>query len=264
MAQTQKIYLGSHLIGDVRYGSHKIITRYADEGARVIDSSTILFLDSTDSNSYGGSGNTWYDLSPSGNNVVGDAITNYWNSANSTFQFPGSSTTDDTASATANSSFDIFDGDFTIQFVQTIDDANSGAQLNLTAPFGLSYFNSNPGWGMLINRDSGDANYKKLFFYLNNSVVVSTSTIFTNLQDFFVIQIVRSGSDITIYSDLTSVGTGTSSANANNNLDLIVGKAGATAYPTDGKLANLALYDRALDSAERQKNYDYFASQLGF
>jgi hypothetical protein len=264
MAQTQKIYLGSHLIGDVRYGSHKIITRYADEGARVIDSSTVLFLDSTDSNSYGGSGNTWYDLSPSGNNVVGDAITNYWNSANSTFQFPGSSTTDDTASATANSSFDIFDGDFTIQFVQTIDDANSSAQLNLTAPFGLSYFNSNPGWGMLINRDSGDANYKKLFFYLNNSVVVSTSTIFTNLQDFFVIQIVRSGSDITIYSDLTSVGTGTSSANANNNLDLIVGKAGATAYPTDGKLANLALYDRALDSAERQKNYDYFASQLGF
>ena len=263
MAQTQKVYLGDDLIGDVRFGEHKIITRF-DSPARIIDSSTVLFLDSTDNVSYPGSGDTWYDLSPSANHATGDAFSSYWNSVNSTFQFPGDATTNDSGSVSANSSLDIFDGDFTIQFVGTVDFANSNVNLNLTSPVGLSYYNSNAGWGMLINRDSGDGNYRKLFFYQNNAVKVSTSTIFTNLQDWMVIQIVRSGSTLTVYADNTSVGSTTDSTNSNNNLDLIIGRASSTAYPWAGKLANIALYDKALSSAERQTNIDYFGTKLGF
>lgn len=265
--KTQKLYLGDNPIEDVRFAGHKIITQLEGEPGKLIDSSTVLFLDSTDVHSYDGTGTTWYDLSTSGNNASGDAFTSYWNS-NGYFDFDIACgvTSGDTAVVTGDSSMDIFDGDFTVQFVMTIDEACGLTFSDLVGPFGVEGFNSNPGVGLLINRDSGDANYKKLTWYMNNASVLTTSAVFSNIGDWFVIQVVRSGSTLTVYADNSSVGSTTNSTNANNTNDVFIGRGvrSAARYWMGGKLANIAFYDKALSSAERLQNVDYFKYKLGF
>ena len=53
-----------------------------------INSGLLLHLDAGNSNSYSGSGNTWNDLSPSGNNGIINGAT--FNSSNKSFDFDGS------------------------------------------------------------------------------------------------------------------------------------------------------------------------------
>lgn len=263
MSKTQKIYLGEDPIYDVRYGSHKIITALGDNKQVVIDSSTVLYLDTTNLDSYNGSGTTWYDLSSAGNDCDVTNLTGSWDS-NGYFDIPFASWVGP-ATVTHNSSLDVFDGDFTIQIVGSMDDSASVPD-DLCGIFGKRAFNSNPGIGHLFVRNSADANYKKTVLYINNSSVGVSSTAFTNLGDWFVIQYVRSGSTVTYYANNTSIHSGTNSSNGNNTLDFKIGGSNNTSTNQRwaGKIANVAIYDKALSSAEREQNLNYYKNELGF
>lgn len=263
MSNTQKIYLGDHLIEDIRYGNHKIITALGNNSFPVIDSSTVLYLDTTNSDSYNGTGATWYDLSSAGNDADVTNLSGSWDS-NGYFDI-GFSTYAGEGTVTHASSLDVFDGDFTVQIVGSMDDS-AGAPNDLCGMFGKTRFTSNPGIGHLFVRNPSDGNYKKTVLYVNNTSIGVSSVAFTNLGDFFVIQYVRSGSTINYYANNTSIHSGTNSSNGNNTLNFVIGTANTTsdAYRWAGKIVNIGIYDKALSSAEREQNLNYYKNELGF
>ena len=234
----------------------------------VLDADTKLFLDTTNPSSYPGTGNTWTDLSGNSNNADVSLVTSYWTgSGGGYFDWPGNDYTK-IATVAHNSTLNIFDGDFTVMFVGTIDTAAGGTS-DLVGAFAKPDWNNNPSFGWLILRNSADGNYKKTNFYLNGSGIgLSTGTTYNNLGDWFVLQYVRSGSTLTYYNTSnTSIGSFTSTANGNNTGTMQIGRARNNAsfnYRWDGKIAGIGLYDKALSSAERLQNINYFKSKLGF
>jgi hypothetical protein len=234
----------------------------------VIDSSAKLFLDTTNPSSYPGSGNTWTDLSGNGNNADVSLITAYWTgSGGGYFDWPGNDYTK-IATVTHAASLNLFNADFTVMFVGTID-ATAGGQSDATGPFAKPNWPDNPSMGWLINRNSADINFRKGAFYLNGTAAgLSTGTFFSTIGDFFVTHIVRSGTNIQYYDTAnSSIGSFTFSLNGNNTGNLRIGRArdiSTTNYRWDGKQAGIGLYNKALSAEERLQNINYFKSKLGF
>ena len=227
---------------------------------------SVLLLDATNPSSYPGSGTTWTDLSGNGNNANVSLITSYWN-AGGYFDFPGTDYTK-IATVTHASSLNIFDGDFTILVVGTVDALASGVGDNV-GPIAKINWDSNPGWGILINRLSGGSDIGRMNLRLSgNWTNFSPNPIYSSVGDWFVLQVVRSGSTVTYYDTTnTSIGSGTNSGNGNNSSNITIGRGKNDAtynYKWDGKIAGIGLYDKALSSTERQQNIDYFSNQLGF
>ena len=235
-------------------------------GPSPVTDASVLLLDATNASSYPGSGNTWSDLSGNSNDADVSLITSYWN-AGGYFDFPGTDYTK-IATVTHASSLNIFDGDFTILVVGTVDATGTGFSDNV-GPVAKFNWDDNPGWGILVNRLTGGADIGRMNLRLSgNWTNFSPDPVFLTVGDWFVMQIVRSGSTVTYYNAANqAIGTGTNAGNGNNssNFQIGRGKNNATAnYKYDGKIAGVALYDKALSEAERQQNIDYFASQLSF
>jgi len=263
------LYLGDKLVNPIYNERFVGINSYTQaEGLSPVLDQAAFFLDATDPTSYPGSGNTWTDLSGNGNNADVSLITTYYTaSGGGFFDFPGTDYTKIGTIADA-ASLDVLDGDFTFLLVATIDTSGGGSS-DTAGPFGFGNWFVNPGMGWLWNRNSADGNYKKMFFYLNGSSLGgSTSTMFTNLGDWFAVHVVRSGSNVTYYNTAnSSVGSFTNTANANNNSGVTIGRARNDAtfnYKWFGKIASIGLYDKALSSDERLQNINYFKDQLGF
>ena len=242
------------------------IKKQAPAALSPVLSQSAILLDATNPASYPGTGNTWSDLSGNGNNADVSLITSYWN-AGGWFDWPGTDYTKIALVSAANS-LDVLDGDFTWLFVASID-ASAGGLSDLCGLFGMNIFFSNPGSGVLFNRNPSDGNYKKVSFYLNGVALGnSTSTAYANLGDFFVVHIVRSGSNVQYYTTSnSSIGSFTNSANANNNNNIEIGRGRNDAsfgYRWDGKVSGFGLYDKALTSDERLQNINYFKDKLGF
>ena len=260
------LYLGDKLINPIFNERFVGINPYSEAQPSLVTNQSVLLLDATSAASYPGSGNTWTDLSGQGNNANVSLITSYWN-AGGYFDWPGTDYTKIATVADA-ASLDVLDGDFTFLLAATID-ASAGGSADTAGPFGFGNWFVNPGMGWLFIRNSGDANYRKFNFYLNGTGVgLSTSVAFTTLGDWFVLQIVRSGSTVTYYNTSnTSIGSFTNSANANNNSGVTIGRARNDAtfnYKWDGKIAAIGLYDKALSSDERLTNINYLKGELGF
>jgi hypothetical protein len=263
------IYLGDKLVKPV-FGNQFVGINpfFAADIVPVIDSSTKLFLDTTNPSSYPGTGNTWSDLSGNGNNANVTDITSYWTgSGGGYFDWPGNDYTK-VATVTHSSSLNLFNSDFTVMFVGTVDTAAGGTS-DLVGPFAKPDWNLNPSMGWLMIRNSADGNYRKGNFYLNGTGIgLSTGTFFDSLGAFFVAHIVRSGSTVTYYTTAnTSIGSFTSSANGNNSNNLRIGRGRDNAtfnYRWDGKQAGIGFYNKALTSDERLQNINYFKAKLGF
>ena len=243
-----------------------IIQQVGPIGPSPVTDASALLLDATDINSYPGSGNTWTDLSGNGNNADVSLITSYWN-AGGYFNWPG---TDYTKVATVPhaASLNIFDGDFTIMFVGTITKTGTGYDDNV-GPIAKINWDSNPGWGVLINRLTGGADIGKTNLRISGAwTVFSPSPIFLNVGDWFVVHMSRSGSTIKYYNTANQqIASGTNAGNGNNSSAITIGRGKNVAtgnYKWDGKLAGIALYDKELSEAERQQNIDYFAEKLSF
>jgi hypothetical protein len=262
----QGLFLGNTPIQLIQNNNFVVANPYTEVGPSPVLDQSVLLLDATNPASYPGSGNTWTDLSGQGNNADVSSITTYWN-AGGWFDWPGNDYTKVATVADA-ASLDVLDGDFTFVLVGTVD-ASAGGLADLAGPFSMNDWFDNPGMGWLVIRNSSDGNYKKMNFYLNGGALgVSTGTIFTNLGDWFVIHVVRSGSNVQYYSTAnSSIGSFTNSSNANNNNGVIIGRGrndGSFNYRWDGKISCVGLYDKALSSDERLQNINYFKDQLGF
>jgi hypothetical protein len=227
---------------------------------------SVMMLDATSATSYPGTGNTWTDLSGNGNNADVSLVTSYWN-AGGYFDWPG---TDYTKIATVShaASLNIFNADYTVLMVGTID-ATAGGFSDLAGMWSKPDFNANPSTGQLFIRNSADGNFRKMQYYINGTGIgLSSGTAFASIGDWFVIHVTRSGNTYTYYDvNNNSFGTATSSLNGNSTGTLQIGRArnDATAnYKWDGKVAGIGLYTGVLTSDERLQNINYFKDKLGF
>jgi hypothetical protein len=268
---SQRIYLGDSevfALYDNKWSAVNPFFQPEAEPTPVLTDS-VMMLDATSATSYPGTGNTWTDLSGNGNNADVSLITPYWN-AGGYFDFPGTDYTK-VGTVTTAASLDIFDGDFSCIVVGTIDLAKGGVD-DACGPYSNDQYFAAPGTAILIVRNSADGNYRKMQFYLNQTVEaglgLSTGVVFTNIGDWFVIHVVRSGSNVQYYNTAnTSIGSFTSSNNANNDRNFIIGRGrnnASTSQRYDGKIACLGFYDKALSADERLENINYFKNKLGF
>jgi hypothetical protein len=263
------IYLGDKLVKPIFGNQFMGINPFFVPEPTPVLTDSVMMLDATSATSYPGTGNTWTDLSGNGNNADVSLITPYWN-AGGYFDFPGTDYTK-VATVTAAASLDIFDGDFTGIYVGTIDASAGGVGDSVGFYSNDEYF-AVPGTAVFLNRNPADGNYRKMSIYLNQTaeslVGLSSSPAYNSIGDWFVLHIVKSGSNIQYYNTSnSSIGSFTNTNNANNNRNFIIGRGRNNATVNqrwDGKIACLGYYDKALSADERLENINYFKNKLGF
>ena len=104
--------------------------------------------------------------------------------------------------------------------------------------------------------------------FLWQGLLAASSSIsggYEALNDWTNLQLVRSGSTTTLYTNLTSSMTTGSLINMNTTQSISIGRGldGTFGYELAvGKLAFVALYNRALTAADRQQNHDTISPKL--
>ena len=257
-----------------------------------------LFLDAANTTSYSGTGNTWTDLSGNGNDFTGGAYsgtstpTFVSNGDASYFQFQESSGTLFSANSTTPSDYG-FGGtpdDFTISFWANPNSLTSGVHNDNEFWFNFSYGYTRTDNGLVITGGSAETSVWQMaragsnrsqndLFRLsafeagrgldNNWYnVASDAGNWTNYT--FVSEVDSSNGmtallyvngSATSYTETLSLRTSVTIS----NIDYFViggSVAGTSDYMWNGKLANLALYNRALPASEVLSNYNALSSRF--
>lgn len=270
MAESQKMYLGDTLLNKTYLGSVGTREFYnADIGEGLVTDSSVLLLDSTDSNSYPGSGNTWTDLSGNGNDADVTSWGPYWN-ANGYWLLPGNQGNSVYGLVSHASSLNVFSGTYTLLFCGSIEYTAGGNQ-DFAGMFvkADSWVNS-PGWGAAVNRNTADGRYELApTWRINNTINQGTTLQAWTLGTPFVFHLEYNNGVRTIYdTDNNIVAQGTAATyDANNTNDLFLGRASSLAtqyYGWAGKYVSAGIYTKVLTSNERLQNINYFKAQLGF
>lgn len=255
--------------------------RNQNEKPGLVTNGAVLLLDAADPRSYTSGSSTWNDLSGFGNNATFSGSMNlYWNSTfGGYFDFPNNYNVYATV-AQASSINNITLGDFTIECWWTVDAAAGGAEDNV-GWFGKTNWSTNPGIAVLSGRDTGTAFAGTCDFIINaggfrpaNSQLTNQTKVFwpdsstgfaTNTWS--CTQFVRTGTILSVYSNLRFLWSNTCASFVSNTNNLIIGRPrsdNATfGYEMDGKMMVLAWYNRALNAAERAQNYNVMASRVG-
>ena len=213
-------------------------------GPRVVTDGLVLALDAGDTNSYSGSGNTWYDLSGNGRNATVNGSPTF---TNGYFDI----TSDSTYISLSNSGLVPRTNDFTystwINFdatdaLDTIFENGSWGdtllfryQTNLVAVYAEGALRGNFSWtatagvwyNVVFKRESGTCS-----MYINNTL---TGTPFTMTTDI----------------DL-----------ANTNLFLMRSQHVVNQF-LNGKIATFSIYNRALTASEIQQNFNATRGRFG-
>ena len=210
--------------GYIYNGTHADVEDYKN----IITRGLVLHLDASALESYPSSGTSWYDISGNGNDgTLSNGPT--FNSGNQGYIiFDG--TNDYMDSNATSSNFTFGTGNFTIDMWY----------YPLT-----SYAATN---GYLIDLGSNGTRlqmyYNNIYFYGANSTYAlgSTGSGFT-INNWYHIVATRNGSDLTIYINGSSVGTGTNGDNLTENKYRIGAYGGATTgYNFNGRIASVKIY----------------------
>lgn len=205
----------------------------------IVRNGLISCLDASDINSYIGSGNTWFDLSYSGNNgelINGPMFNN---------EFKGNIT---------------FDGvnDYVVQSSLNPTNFTCDITFSSTASSGYIIRKINYGWGIWINSTGSitawvdtDTNHRstsKVFSYSGITNIVLTFGDST-------IKIFKNGELI------STTNTTTNSVYSPVN-GIYIGSDGPTAGFLNGKIYSYKLYNRVLTTKELQQNYQQYKTRF--
>jgi hypothetical protein len=286
------IFLGDQLVTNAYLGSETVVnaTLYSELG---IISSSVLYLDFTNEASYPGSGGIWYDLSGYDNHAYMDNLTQLFYTASSYGGFfgipvqPEPNVDYDRVPAVSHSvSLNVFDGDYSILMVGSIDaslgpSSGSGTNADYVSFYSKPAGDANQSIGILINRNDDDPNFNTFAPTINGLVPgfgsvggeVFGNNFIPGLGQFFVNHVVREGGYMSMYDtdnndNYGPVAGDVAASNGNNTGDLFIGRWKASIqfnyWFQGGKIVAFAIYDRGLTEAERQQNIDYFKTRIGF
>ena len=258
-------YLGNTLITNVQLGSVAI-----GEGVQYIipnyvTQSATLILDAGNPLSYTSGSTQWRNLASGFNTTasIENGMQNgYSASLGGYFNFPSGSTYLTNMGGPWSTSVS-FAGNFSFNMWFAINnfrpsDPTAADWVGLLAKDSIG---SNPGFGIIVNRDTSLLNRGQVRFYANGLTFdfptkpTITSGKWNNLQ------ITRSGSIITGYWDGSSIGTGSYSGSLNDtNVNMTFGRgsySGPTSfYKFEGNVSFLAAYSSSLSQGEIVQNYN--------
>lgn len=198
-----------------------------------------LFLDASDTNSYSGTGSTWYDLSGNNDDYTGNNMDGTdWNS-DGYFSFNGT-----------NESF-----------------TNNNISLNTQQPFsfcGWVYPTVDSTWQRLFSwgtsgteviiQKRGDSNKARFIGRISSSVKFDVDGAVLTSNQWHFIAVTGNGSNVNMYvNDETAVTDSIDGTNTYNNSQLATG-AGTSEYFT-GRISKFRLYNIALTEAEIEVLY---------
>lgn len=254
----QSFYL-TETIGSTTYG----ITESSVPLLGIVTSGLVLDLDASVTASYPGTGNTWYDISGSGNNGT-------LTSGNSFSTENGGYIVFDGATGIVNGSINgsIFSSNFTqtTWFYKT-ESANVWVGI---------FNNSSPATNNTYNMTFGNGNVDAPLNSIgNNQIGVASAGIFLDLgihtNQWLFAAIVKSGSILNIYcykagTLLQNADTITwNSGNYNTTNGYQVGRhwSGSGVSPYKGNISSITVYSRALSLSEITQNYNATKARYG-
>ncbi len=205
----------------------------------VVQKNVILHLEASNSYSYPGSGNTWYDLSPYGRNATLINSPSFDNTSGGALVFDGSSSYAEVSNwgvLTGNKNFSIAN---TVQFQNNSDQAwisyGTGTSSSATQiGIGSSQF------GLLAN---------------NVNTTIENSYLIPDTWNHLVLT--HDGSITKLYVNGSYVKQKLTTYNVGSS-NLYIGKSGITTSFSSAKVANVIVYNKTLTADEVSQTYDSF------
>ena len=216
------------------------------QGKNLTSSNLVLHLDATNTRSYSGSGNTWYDLSGYGNNgTLNNGV--LYNSYGGFFEFDGSN---DYIEIPHASSLNIGTGtSATIEIIYDVYNYVPNASLiakrsadNNSSTDYMIYFNTTLSW-LSGNSGTGD-DLVVSSFQENRNIQTVTATINS------------STTNKKIYKDGSQVISATyASKVASNSASVFLGKHFGSGFYFNGRIYSVKIYNRELTDTEIANNF---------
>jgi hypothetical protein len=216
------------------------------QGKNLTSSNLVLHLDATNTKSYSGSGNTWYDLSGFGNNgTLNNGV--LYNSYGGFFEFDGSN---DYIEIPHASSLNIGTGtSATIEIIYDVYNYVPNASLiakrsadNYESTDYMIYFNTTLSW-LSGNSGTGD-DLVVSSFQENRNIQTVTTTINS------------STTNKKIYKDGSQVISATyASKVASNSASVFLGKHFGSGFYFNGRIYSVKIYNRELTDTEIANNF---------
>lgn len=253
------MYLGDTLIEQSFLGANQSLPFFSVTQYPYVTSGSVMILDAA---IYTTGSSTWYDVSGNSNNATLTNMIPFYTrgTTGSYFDFPFNSA-DYMVVTQAASLNNAFIGDFTIDFWATIDAKAGGGNDFVTV---VSKPSIAGDWGNLINRSGGGADGTVKFYLQNSDKGNPAGNIGYTTGSFFNLQLVRSGTTMTMYANTNSIGSIAVSGSGYGTNDLYIGKQNNNTYLMDGKIGWIGIYNRALDSTERAQNYNAIKVRYGY
>ena len=228
----------------------------------VVRGGLTVYLDSLNSKSYPGSGNTWYDLS--GNNNHGTLIDFTGPSAGSTSGF-------DTTTKLMMFDRHLGAGNTVINNRVTIANSNSLDQCVITNGMTVSFWLKMTS-AVCTAMTKWDGSWE--IFYCNNLVWRSQGSggsdgntglpSSVNLNKFHLITATHSGTERKMYVNDTLIYTNSNTVTTQNLTNLIgIGGYATGTYATVGAIPTYMLYNRVLTSQEIKTNFEATRGRYG-
>ena len=209
-------------------------------GPKIVTDGLVLCLDAADSNSYPGSGSTWYDLSGNNNHFTLNNSPTYSFEGGGNIIFDGTNDEAELSSwswpSTCSISFFIYPlsgPSIYSRVISTGPSDNFEIALNQTKQ--LSYYTSTNSWQI-------------------NKVALNTNA--WNLITFS-----QSGSSLIIYKNAISSFSGSLTTSTGGSLS--IGRRWNNIEPSNFKMAYLQVYNRTLSESEVLQNYNATKGRFG-
>ena len=227
-------------------------------GPKTVTNGLVLCVDAADKNSYIGSGTTWTDVSGNGNNGTLTNGPTFNSSNNGSIVFDG---TDDYISIPNSTTVNPNTGSFTIVAWVNSDPSNGGDGWDLwvakrsTGTNGY-YIGAQVGTGMrfVVGNNVDSRTDTPFIGFSYNTWIMVTAVLDLNLN---TQTIIRNNFEETA-SITPSGGTYSNTANLNLGADFNGGN-----FQTNGRIATVRLYNRALTATEILQNYNATKSRFG-
>lgn len=256
---------GSLFLGDLSMAFNTY-----EESLQPVTDLLVLRLDCTETTSYPGSGDKWYDIS-------GNANTG---SLTGSISFASSSLVWNSSNFSASvfvphaSNYSVFDGAFTIDMWITIDAFVSTPVNDVVGTF---YKGANVGAissiGARTDRNTNAANFGKGYWTVgytgNADRSIPSFGFFTEdgayiAKKWYNIQLTRAvDGTVNSYSNGTLIQSGSGfTQNYNSTSGLTLGKYGPSYGGWQGKIGTFLVYDKALSTSELTQNYNYYKTKF--
>ena len=215
---------------------------------KIVTDNLVLALDSVNTKSYSGSGNTWYDLSGKENDGTISGAT-HTSGVGGYFDFDGSN---DYVSH-SNDSF-VSNGGATLECWFNAD--TGSADRSLINHSGFSYFN-------LLRSSNNKIRLEYKSTSANNTQLFSSSTISTGIWYHVVSVVDSTGARIYIDGELDASNTTPQNLGTVSSTLYVGGYSSSSQYRFDGKIAMVKRYDKPLTASEVKQNFNASRGRYG-